>query len=382
MKIIIAAGALKHSLSAAAAAQAVARGLHRSGLDVDLVLLPIADGGNGTLDAFLTGGGERVSVTVADPLGRPVEAAFGLRDDTAVIEMALASGLELLAAHELDPMRATTFGTGQLMRAALDAGARRIIVGIGGSATVDGGAGCMAALGVRLLDADGRDVPPGGGSLHLIRRIDTTALDPRWREVEVVIASDVDNPTLGEHGAAAVFGPQKGATPPQVDALESNLRHFFTLVAEQVGIDVRMAVGGGAAGALGAGLMAFVGGRMESGIDLILDLRGFDVYLDDAALVITSEGRMDAQTVHGKGPIGVARRAAARGVPTVALVGGLIADDALLHDAGLWAVLPILNEPLALDAALARAETLVEQAALRLGYLLQLRMDQVHGQPY
>lgn len=382
MKIIIAAGALKHSLSAADAAQAVARGLRRSGLDAELVLLPIADGGNGTLDAFLTGGGDRVPVTVADPLGRPIEAAFGMRDGTAVVEMALASGLELLAADELDPMRAGTFGTGQLMQAALDAGARGIIVGIGGSATVDGGAGCAAALGVRLLDADGRDVPPGGGSLHLVRQIDTSGLDPRWHEVDVIIASDVDNPTLGEQGAAAVFGPQKGATLAQVDALEANLRHFFTLVAEQVGVDVRAAVGGGAAGALGAGLMAFVGGRIESGIDLILDLRGFDVYLGDTALVITSEGRMDTQTVHGKGPIGVARRAGVRGVPTVALVGGLAADDVLLHDAGLWAALPILNEPLSLDAALARAETLVEQAALRLGYLLQLRTDQAHGQPY
>lgn len=382
MKIIIAAGALKHSLSAASAAQAIARGLRRSGLDAGLVLLPIGDGGNGTLDAFLTGGGERISVMVADPLGRPLEAAFGLRDGTAVVEMALASGLELLATDELDPLRTSTFGTGQLMQAALDAGAQRVIVGMGGSATVDGGAGCLAALGVRLLDADGSDVPPGGGSLHLIRQIDASGLDPRWRDVEVIIASDVDNPTLGEQGAAAVFAPQKGATPAQVEALESSLHHFFTLVADQTGADVRAAQGGGAAGALSAGLMAFLGGRIESGIDLILDLCGFDEYLQDTALVITSEGRMDAQTIHGKGPFGVARRALARGVPTVALVGGLDADDALLHEAGLWAALPILNEPLSLDVALARAETLVEQAALRLGYLLQLRMTAIHGQPY
>lgn len=382
MKIIIAAGALKHSLSAAAAAQAIARGLRRSGLDAELVLLPIADGGNGTLDAFLTGVGERIPVTVADPLGRPVAAAFGLLGDTALVEMALASGLELLAPGELDPMRASTFGTGQLMKAALDTGARRIIVGMGGSATVDGGAGCLAALGVRLLDAEGRDIPPGGDGLQYIHKVDARGLDPRWRDVEVVIASDVDNPTLGEQGAAAVFAPQKGATPAQVEALEANLHHFFTLVAEQTGVDVRAAQGGGAAGALSAGLMAFLGGRIESGIDLILDLRGFDVYLQDAALVITSEGRMDAQTVHGKGPIGVARRAGARGVPTVALVGGLVADDALLHEAGLWAALPILNEPLSLEAALARAGELVERAALRLGYLLQLRTGDAHGQPY
>lgn len=372
MKIVIAAGAFKHSLSASAAANAIARGLYRSGLNADLILLPIADGGNGTLDAFLAGGGERISRMVDDPLGRSVESAFARSGTTAVIEMALASGLELLRPDELDPLAATTYGTGQLMQAALDGGASRIIVGMGGSATVDGGAGCLQALGVRLLDGEGREVPPGGDSLHRIHHIDASGLDPRWRDTELIIASDVDNPTLGENGAAAVFAPQKGASPEQVAILEENLRHFFTLVAEQLGIDVRQASGGGAAGAFSAGLMAFLGGRIQSGIDLILDLRGFDHLLDDADLVMTSEGRMDEQTVHGKGPIGVARRARERGVPTVALVGGLQADDALLHEAGLWAVLPIVNAPMPLEQALAEANRLVEAAALRLGYLLQL----------
>lgn len=372
MKIIIAAGAFKHSLSAAAAANAIARGLNRSGLNTDITLLPIADGGNGTLDAFLAGGGDRIPLTVDDPLGRPVEAAFARSGDTAVIEMALASGLELLRPDELDPLRATTYGTGQLMQAALESGASRIIVGMGGSATVDGGAGCLQVLGVRLLDADGRDVPPGGGNLHHIRHIDASGLDPRWHDTDLIIASDVDNPTLGETGAAAVFAPQKGASPEQVAILEDNLSHFFTLAAEQIGIDVRHAPGGGAAGAFSAGLMAFLDGRIQSGIDLILDLRGFDHLLNDADLVITSEGRMDVQTVHGKGPIGVARRARERGVPTVALVGGLQADDALLHEAGLWAVLPVVNAPMPLEQALANADHLVESTAQRVGYLLQL----------
>ncbi len=265
MRIVIAASALKHSLSAADAARAIARGLTRSGLSADLTLLPVADGGNGTLDALLIGGGERITVPVADPLGRPVEAAFGLIGSTAVIEMALASGLELLPADQLDPLRASTYGTGQLMRAALDAGARRVIVGMGGSATVDGGAGCLQALGVRLLDAEGGEVPPGGGSLHLIRSIDIAALDPRWREVEVIIASDVDNPTLGDQGAAAVFAPQKGASPDDLAALEANLTHFFALTAGQIGVDVGSMPGGGAAGALSAGLMAYLGGRIQSG---------------------------------------------------------------------------------------------------------------------
>ena len=376
MKVIIAAGALKHSLSATTTADAIARGLRRSGLAAELVLLPIADGGNGTLDAFLAGNseGRRLAVLVADPLGRLIEGTFGIAGETAVIEMALASGLELLRDDELDPLRASTYGTGQLMQVALEAGARRIIVGMGGSATVDGGAGCLQALGVRLLDAEGRELPAGigGGSLHLIERIDAAGLNLRWREVEVVIASDVDNPALGEEGAAAVFGPQKGANAEQVKTLEVNLRHYFTLVDEQLGIDVRTTRGGGAAGAFSAGLMAFLGGRIESGIDLILDLRGFDQQLANADLVITSEGRMDAQTVHGKGPIGVAQRARQKEVPTVALVGGLDVDETLLHEAGLWAALPIVNAPIPLEKALAQAEVLVEAAALRLGYLLQM----------
>jgi len=375
MRIVIAAGALKHSLSAADAAQAIARGLRRSGLEADLVLLPVADGGNGTLDAFLLSGGQEIVVPVSDPLGRPIKASFGLLGNTAVIEMALASGLERLTAEERDPLRASTYGTGQLMKAALDAGAERVIVGVGGSATVDGGAGCLQALGVRLLDEQGNEIPPGGGSLSLIERINTSGLDPRWKSVEVIIASDVDNPTLGAQGAAAVFGPQKGASPDDVITLEDNLRDFFTFVAGELGVDVRETSGGGAAGALSAGLMAFLGGRIQSGIDLILDLRGFDQYLEEAALVITSEGRMDTQTIHGKGPIGVARRAQARGVPTVALVGGLAVADHLLREAGLAAVLPIVDAPMSLDTALAQTEPLLERAAERLGYLLQLQAE-------
>jgi glycerate kinase len=375
MKILIAPGAFKHSLTASQAAQAIAQGLRHSGLDADLHLLPIADGGNGTLDAFLAGGGKRIEVQVLDPLERPVTAAYGLLDDceTAVIEMALASGLELLRRDELDPLRTTTHGTGTLVQAALDAGAKRIIIGMGGSATVDGGAGCMQALGVRLLDEHGQDVPSGGGNLSRIRTIDVACLDARWHEVEVIIASDVDNPTLGEQGAAAVFGPQKGASPDDVRVLEDNLRHYFTLVRDQLGVDVLDVKGGGAAGGFSAGLMAFLGGRIQSGIDLLLEHNQFREHLRDADLVITGEGQMDEQTVHGKGPIGVARLAREHGVPTVAIVGGLNAHDALLHDAGIHAVLPIVTKPMPLDEALAQAETLVQRAALRLGYMLQIQ---------
>lgn len=378
MHILIAPGAFKNSLSARDVAEALARGIVRSELDVETTLLPIADGGNGTLDAFLARGGERISVEMDDPLGRPMTAEYGLIADSergeqiAIIEMALASGLELLANDELNPLKTSTYGTGQLMQAALEAGARRFIIGMGGSATVDGGAGCVQALGVRLLDADGQDVARGGGELARIARIDASGLDPRWQEADVIIASDVENPTLGEMGAAAVFGPQKGATPAQVDLLEAGLTHFFTLVSEQVGVDVRSAVGGGAAGALSAGLMAFVGGKIESGIDLLLAHHHFEALLAQTDVVITGEGQMDSQTIGGKGPIGVARLAKAHGVPTLAVVGGLNVDETLLHEAGIQAVLPIVSRPMTLDNAIAEAAVLVEQTGQRIGYLLGL----------
>lgn len=374
MRIIVAPGAFKNSLPADAVARAIESGIARSGLDAQVMISPIADGGNGTLDAFLAGGGERVTVTVDDPVGRPVKAAYGMLPDgeTAVIEMALASGLELLENWQLNPMVASTYGTGQLMKAALEAGAKRMIIGMGGSATVDGGAGCLQALGVHLFDAYGNEVERGGGNLKQVFVIDAQGLDPRWKDVEVLIASDVDNPTLGEKGAAAVFGPQKGATPQQVGELESNLRHFFTLVRDQLGVDVLDTEGGGAAGAFSAGLMAFLDGRIVSGIDLILQYSGFAGALQEADLVITGEGQMDTQTIHGKGPVGVARLARENGVPTIAIVGGLDVRDDVLHDAGVQAVLPIVTGPMSLEAAIEHAAELVERAALRLGYILQV----------
>jgi glycerate 2-kinase len=372
MKILIAPGAFKHSLTARAAAEAIARGIQRSGLDAELVLLPIADGGNGTLDAFLAGGGKRVQELVLDPLQRPTLASYALLEDgeTAVIEMAAASGLEMLRPGELNPLLTTTYGTGQLLKSALESGAKRIIVGMGGSATVDGGAGCLQMLGVRLLDAYGRDVSLGGGALTNIYTVDTSGLDPSWKNVEVIIASDVDNPAIGEQGAAAVFGPQKGAGPHEVRVLEAGLRHFFTKVRDQLGVDVLDVAGGGAAGAFSAGLMAFLGGRIQSGIDLVLEYNSFDQQVQEADLVITGEGQMDEQTIHGKGPIGVARRAGQYGVPTVAIVGGLNTDDMLLHEAGIQAVLPIVTRPMTLNDALRNAPELVERTAIRLGYIL------------
>lgn len=372
MKILIAPGAFKHSLSAAAAAQAIADGLRRSGLGAEMHLLPIADGGNGTVETFLIGGGQRIRVAAVDPLGRPIQADYARLDDgkTAVIEMALASGLERLHPSELNPLITTTYGTGMVMQAALESGARRIIVGMGGSATVDGGAGCLQSLGVRLLDGDNQPIGYGGGNIGATVTIDVSGLDLRWREVEVIIASDVDNPAIGDQGAAAVFGPQKGADPHAVQVLETNLRQFFARVQAQTGVDVRTVPGGGAAGAFAAGLMAFLHATIQPGIDLVLDYHHFDDHLRDADWVITGEGQMDEQTIHGKGPLGVARRAREHGVPTIALVGGLNIDDARLHEAGIQAVLPISTGPMTLSEALNRTAELVERAALRLGYIL------------
>ena len=373
-RILVAAGAFKQSLTAAEACDAIARGLEESGLDALVERLPIADGGNGTLDAFLATGGRRVRAAVMDPLTRPIEAEYGLIDGgrTAVIEMALASGMELLRPDELNPLLATTYGTGQLMAEALERGVERIIMGLGGSATVDGGMGCLSALGMRLLDAGGDEIPFGGGGLDALATIDAAGMDERWRDVEVVIASDVENPTLGERGAARIFGPQKGADAAMVEQLERNLTHCFTLVHEQHGVDVRAVKGGGAAGAFAAGLMAFLNCRLESGIDLVLAHNRFRERLADCALVITGEGQIDSQTLDGKGPLGVARLAAEYGVATIAIVGGLNIDDRELHEAGVQAAFSIVDKPMSLEDALANAEDLTLRAALRLGYTLKI----------
>ena len=374
VKILIAAGAFKQSLTASEVCAAIAAGLQQSGLGADLEQLPIADGGNGTLDAFLAAGGQRLTAPVLDPLGRPIQADYGLLNDseTAVIEMALASGLELLTPDELNPLQASTYGTGQLMADALERGAERFIIGMGGSATVDGGMGCLQALGLRLLDAHGRDVQAGAAGLAQIASFDDSGLDPRWRRARIVIASDVDNPTLGEQGAARIFGPQKGADAAMVKQLERNLRHCFTRLYEQRGIDVRQVRGGGAAGAFAAGLMAFLSCEIVSGIDMVLAQNRFEDKLARASLVITGEGQIDAQTLGGKGPLGVAKLAAAQGLPTVAIVGGLNIDDALLHAAGVQAAFSIVDKPMPLQAALDDAADLLRRAALRLGYVLKL----------
>ncbi len=374
LNILIASGAFKHSLSANEATLAIQRGFIRAGIPATYQLLPIADGGNGTLDAFLMTGGTRHQAIVLDPLARPISAEWGVSADgeTAIIEMALASGIERITTDQRDPFITTTYGTGQLMSHALQQGIRRMIIGMGGSATVDGGAGCLMALGVRLLDENGDLIPYGAGGLSRLAKIDMSGLDPRWRDVEILIATDVDNPTLGAEGAVAIFAPQKGATPDQLPHLEAHITHFFTHIYHQIGVDVRDTKGGGAAGALSAGLVAFLNGKITSGIDLILHHNRFHDHLARADLVITGEGNIDDQTIYGKGPIGIARHAHLAGVPVVAIVGGMNTDDTTLHKIGISAVMPIIPHPMTLETALENASALVEQTALRLGYLLHI----------
>jgi glycerate kinase len=371
-KIIIAANALKHSLTVLQSLDAITLGLQHSGLQAELIKIPLADGGNGTLDAFMHADGERVIMTVDDPLGRPIEAAYGLIDNgqTAVIEMALASGLELISAKECNPLIASTFGTGQMMQAALAHGIKRMIIGLGGSATVDGGMGALAALGVKFLSAEGDVLTPRPDFMHLIADLDTSGLDARWQDVEVIIASDVDNPVLGERGAAAIFAPQKGASPHMVKQLEAHLTQFFNQLTQHTGRDVQNVSGAGAAGALAGGLMSLFPAKITSGIDLLLDHVGFRKYLQHADFVITSEGKLDEQTLGGKGPLGIAKLSRHYHVPCVVLVGSLAIDESRLRAEGVSAVMPIVDSPMRLEDALHQGEDLLYRAARRLGYLL------------
>ncbi len=376
-RILIAPGAFKNSLASHQAAAAIEAGLRDAGMDAHFVHCPIADGGNGTLDAFCAAAEfKRHSCTVLGPLGEEVDAEYGLDGERAVIEMALASGLELCDQNALDPMRAHTYGTGTLIRAALDAGARQLIVGLGGSATVDGGIGCLQALGARFYDAHDALIPVGvgGGSLSSVKRIDLRELDARLANCTITIACDVDNPIVGEHGSAEVFAAQKGASPQQIVALAAGLKDFFSLLADNGLANVLNTAGAGAAGSIAGALMACCGGQLAGGFELWQEHSHFEDLVSEADLLITGEGRMDEQTIHGKGPMGAALIAKKHAVPAVALVGGLDADDSLLYNHGLDLVLPLVNKPMSLEHAITNADSLLRAAATRLAYALRLQL--------
>lgn len=374
-RIVVAPDSFKGSATARQAAEAIARGLRRALPGVVVETVPMADGGEGTVDALVEAtGGRFVEVTVTGPLGEDVRVRFGILGDggTAVIEMAAASGLPLVPPERRNPLLTTTYGTGQLIRAALDRGARRIIVGLGGSATVDGGAGMAQALGARLLDADGRELGWGGGELGRLARIDVAGLDPRLRQTEILVACDVSNPLYGPEGAAPVFGPQKGATAAMVRRLDDNLRHFARILRRDLGVEVGQLPGGGAAGGLGAGLVAFCGARLRPGAELVMEAVGLEARLAGADLVVTGEGRLDRQTAYGKTAAAVGRLARKLGVPAVAICGsiGEEVDRQLLEDCGLVGACAAVARPMSLQEAMGGVEALLEQAAERLGAFL------------
>ncbi|MER7775626.1 glycerate kinase [Streptomyces sp. NPDC096191] len=366
-RVLVAADKFKGSLTAVEVAERVTAGLRRVVPDVRVEALPVADGGDGTVAAAVAAGFERREVRVAGPLGDEVTAAFALREDTAVVEMAEASGLQRLPEGVLAPLTASTYGSGELLRAALDAGARTIVFGVGGSATTDGGAGMLAALGARFLDADGEPVAPGGGGLAALASADLSGLDPRLSDVELVLASDVDNPLTGPKGAPAVYGPQKGASPEDVAALDAALAHFAKVLAQTESVGARAAEyaaspGAGAAGGIGYGAL-LLGARFRPGIEVMLDVLGFAPALERADLVITGEGSLDEQTLHGKAPAGVAAAARAAGKEVVAVCGRLALPADALGRAGIRRAYPLTAVEPDVEKCIAEAGPILERVA-------------------
>jgi glycerate 2-kinase len=361
--VVIAPDSFKGSLAADRVADALAEGLRRVRPDVETVLRPIADGGEGTVAAALRAGYRPRTVRVSGPDGRPVEATVALDGTTAVVELATAAGLGLL--ERLAPTTATTRGVGELVRAALDGGAGRIVLGIGGSATTDGGAGMLQALGVRLLDADGAELPPGGGALARLDRVDASGLDPRLAATEFVVASDVTNPLVGPDGAAAVFGPQKGATPEQVAQLDAALARYAAVLGRDLGTDPSQVPGAGGAGGTAAGALAVLGATVVSGAGLVCDLVGLAEALDGAVLAVTGEGALDEQTLSGKAPSEVARRAAAAGVPCLAVAGVVRLAPGRLGPAGFVAAHGLVEVEPDVQRCLAEPGPLLAELAAR-----------------
>jgi glycerate kinase len=377
VKILIAPDSFKESLSAMEVACEIEAGFREIFPDAEYRKVPVADGGEGTVEAMVAAtGGRRVDVRVTGPLGERVDAFYGLLGDgeTAVIEMAAASGLMLVAPEARNPLLTTSRGTGELIRHALDAGARRFVIGIGGSATNDAGAGMLQALGVRLTNASGEEIGPGGGALGQLARIDVSALDPRIALSRIDVACDVDNPLTGRHGASATFGPQKGATPEMVRQLDENLGCFARVLAHDLDADVADVPGAGAAGGMGAAMLAVLGGHLRPGIEIVTETIGLDAMLDGVDLVITGEGRIDGQTVHGKTPIGVARVAQARSIPVIGIAGGLAEDASLVHAHGIDAVFAAVRRVGTLDDALRGAGRNVRAAARNAAAAIALGM--------
>ena len=364
MRILLAPDSFKGSLTASQVAASMERGIKKILPRAQTVKLPLSDGGEGLVDALVGAtGGKILGQQVTGPLGKWVDACWGILGDgkTGVIEMAAASGLTLLPPEQRNPMLTTTFGTGELIQAALRHGCTRLIVGIGGSATNDGGVGMAQALGIRFLDKQGNSLPFGGGQLYQLARIAKGGLEPAMQKVSLLVACDVDNPLTGPQGASTVYGPQKGADSEMILHLDNGLKHLARIIHKDLGLEVEHIPGAGAAGGLGAGLMAFLGGELTPGIELVMNLVGLEKELATCDLVFTGEGQLDAQSVFGKVPVGVARRARNHGLPVIALAGSVTPEAEVLHKEGITAYFSITNTPISLEEAMQKAAINIEQ---------------------
>lgn len=376
MKIVIAPDSYKGSVSAVAVADAMERGVRKVFPNAEVVKMPIADGGEGTVETMIeASGGTWVEETVVGPLGEPVKAGWGIMGDgeTGVIEMAAASGLPLVGDRK-NPLITTTYGTGELILSALNRGLKRIIIGIGGSATNDGGVGMARALGVRFLDADGKELANGGGALADLASIDVSGIDKRLYDMTLLVACDVDNPLCGPNGASYAYGPQKGATPEMVEALDAALANYAAIAEKTLGKSVKDTPGAGAAGGLGAGLMLFTQTELRPGIDIILEVNEFDQALQGASLMLTGEGQTDFQTARGKAPVGAAKWAKKYDIPVVCISGGLGkgADEVLAY--GIDALASIAPRPISLEDCIAQGEQLLEEATERICRLVNIQV--------
>ncbi|MGL4735838.1 MAG: glycerate kinase family protein [Cellulosilyticaceae bacterium] len=361
MKIVVAIDSLKGSLTSMEAGGAIREGILNRDPNVEVIIKPLADGGEGTTEALVSGmGGAFGHIDVTGPIGEKVTARYGVikEDQMAIIEMAEASGLPLVPTEKRNPLYTTTYGVGEMIKSCVLAGCRKFIVGIGGSATNDAGLGMLKALGYRFLDEAGNEVGEGGIALQQVQRIDASGVLPELAACEFKIACDVNNPLAGSNGAAAIYGPQKGATPEIVARLDQGLRHFAEVVSQFKGEDLSEVPGAGAAGGLGFGFMAFLGGKLESGIQIILEETKLEEALKDADLVITGEGRLDNQTAMGKAPIGVAKLAKKYNIPVIGLAGALAREASKCNEEGIDAYFSIVNSAMSLESAMKRENAL------------------------
>jgi len=375
MKIVIASDSYKGSNTSTRVAELIEEGAKSVFPNADYIKIPIADGGEGTVEALTSGlGGKIKRVEVLDALNRPIDSFYGVLGEKAVVEMASASGLPLLAHSERNPLITSTFGTGQLILAALNAGYRDIAIGIGGSATNDGGAGMARALGYRFLNTEGQEIPEGGAALTKLASLDDSNVNPLLKEAKINVACDVDNPLLGESGASVIYGPQKGADEAAVKELDAALTNFSDVIERWKGLELRNYPGAGAAGGLGFGLMAFFNARMESGIDTILDLVNFEDQLKESHLVITGEGRIDGQSIRGKVPVGVAMRAKKCGIPVLAIVGDIGPDAKEVFKYGIDSIMSTVDRAMGRSEAINRSSETLRDAAQRACMMIRIGM--------